>query len=455
MENNETLFALIFTEIFLMPIMHNFDNIYDKLKKKIDLILFSNSEYISSMLIDLDSNEILCDIGNLFQKNYKSSFLQWKSQNNILKEIIFHGIHLKTNYIRSNDKSLDKKENSLKLELRATFPKPLFIIKFFPLLKGTAIVHYFSQYKLSKTQIRNPQNPNTYIYDYYKEIDIEFFNLFNFLEEKNFKQMKFVEAFFFEYFLILGNNIKENGNVSNLLMTYKSRDYNLIYLNKNILQLIKDIIIEYFKDENDLIYKLKKKLIEESDFNENNENKIIITNTNLNTNKNECSITKFDELNSNNNINNYKNYNIDKNPLEFSYTDFIKEFKTNLILKENKNDNRLIGLSDVNVMLPGDFSNVNEYSDLNLTKNNIEMIKRNIVTSYSGNNNELNIYSNDGMITTDYKNLKTELDNGGIPINTNDPFIIDVTSIENKGEISKDEWGFKSILSEKNKNKPK
>ena len=197
LEDNKNIFGSIFTEIFLIPIMHNFDKAYEHLKKKIDLILFGNSEYISSMIVDLESNEIIYDIGKLIQKKYKSAFLSFQKKKDILEEIRFHGINLKNSYIKSNDKNLDKIENSLKLELRATFPKPLFMIKFFPVLKGITIVHYFYQYKLSKSQKRNPNNPNEFIYDNYKELDIGYFNLFNNLDENNLDQIKIIEKFFF------------------------------------------------------------------------------------------------------------------------------------------------------------------------------------------------------------------------------------------------------------------
>ena len=363
LENDENLFSLIFTEIFLVPLMYNFDKAYKKLRKRLDLILFGNSEYISTMVVDLESNEILFDIGDFFQKNYKSSFLLFNKRKDILKEIGLHGISLKNNYLKSNDKNLDRVENSLKLELRATFPRPLFIIKFFPILKGMAIVHYFNQYKLSKSQIKNPHNPNVDIYENYKEIDIGFFNLFNHIEDNNIEQIGIIEKFFFEYFLILGNNIKETGNISNRLMTYKSRDYNLIYINKDILQLIKDIIMEYFKDEKDLLNKLTKRLSEEK---EKNNNKNLITEKNeliqenlitkteiLNTNTN-CNIININEC-----INNNEN---NKHPLEFSYDDFIKEFKPNQLLNINS-DNKLISLNDVKVAIQDEFSDTLEAND--------------------------------------------------------------------------------------------
>ena len=420
LENNENLFNLIFKEIFLIPLIHNFDNVYQKLRQKIDLILFGNSEFITSFMVDLETNEIIGDIGNLTQKNYKSSFLQLKNKKKILDEIIFHGINLKNNYIKSNDKKIDKIENNIKLELRATFPKPLFFIKFIPILRGVAIIHYFNQYKLSKSQIRNPNNPNSFIYDKYKEIDVVYFNLYDQLEGNNIEKIKNIESFFFEYFLILGNNCKETGNVSQNLMTYKSKDYNLIYLNNNILQLIKEVIMEYFKDEKDLIFKLKKKLSEENEKLEANKYELI----------QEGSIDM--------NNNNY-----------YNYINFIKEFKSNL-LQNKKTVSEFVEVNDIKIIMKGDLSNMSEHSKLNLTKDNIGIIKRNIIST---DNNEFNVYNNYGIISTDNKNQKTEIENEDIPSNTNEPFNIDITNIVNNIEVSKDEWGLKSILVDKNKQK--
>ena len=433
LENNENLFSLIFSQIFFIPLMYNFDRVFKKLKRKIDVILFGNSEYITSFIVDLGLHEIIYDIGNLFHKKYKSSFLQYVNKKDILEEISFHGINLKNNYLKSNDKKTDKFDNSLKIELRATFPKPIFIIKFFPILNGIVIVHLFNQYKLSKTQIQNPNNPNGFIYDTYKEIDIAFFNLLEKLEPNNLEQINIIEKFFFEYFLILGNNCKDADNISSNLITYKSRDFDLIYLNKDILKLIKEIIMEYYKDEKDLIYKLKRKLLEES-----GNKKILIIETSISKSEKENTQNNYDDNIDDNN----------KNPLEFTYKDFIKEFGNNKI-----NNSESVSVNDVNIIVPGDLSNVNEYSELNLSKDNMGIINRYIVTNRNTtrkDSSEYNIYNNYDIITSDIKNIKTNADNEAIPSNTNEPFNIDITSIANKIEISKDEW-VKSILSDKNK----
>ena len=443
LENNENLFSLIFSQIFFIPLMHNFDRAFKKLKRKMDIILFGNSEYITSFIVDLGQHEIAFDIGNLFHKNYKSEFLQYINKKDILKEISFHGNNLKNNYLKSNDKKTDKFDNSLKIELRATFPKPIFIIKFFPILNGIVIVHLFNQYKLSKTQIQNPNNPNAFIYDSYKEVDIAFFNLLEKLEPNNLEQINIIEKFFFEYFLILGNNCKDTENIPSNLITYKSRDFDLIYLNKDILKLIKEIIMEYYKDEKDLIYKVKRKLFEENEKENKNENE----NENKKTLIIETSISKSERENTQNNNDDNINVNI-KNPLEFTYKNFIKEFRNIKI-----NNSESVSVNDVNIVLPGDLSNVNEYSELNLSKDNMGIINRYIVTNRNTtrkDSSEYNIYNNYDIITSDIKNIKTNADNEAIPSNTNEPFNIDITSIANKIEISKDEW-VRSILSDKNK----
>ena len=443
LENNENLFSVIFSQIFFIPLMHNFDRAFKKLKRKMDIILFGNSEYITSFIVDLGQHEIAFDIGNLFHKNYKSEFLQYINKKDILKEISFHGNNLKNNYLKSNDKKTDKFDNSLKIELRATFPKPIFIIKFFPILNGIVIVHLFNQYKLSKTQIQNPNNPNAFIYDSYKEVDIAFFNLLEKLEPNNLEQINIIEKFFFEYFLILGNNCKDTENIPSNLITYKSRDFDLIYLNKDILKLIKEIIMEYYKDEKDLIYKVKRKLFEENEKENKNENE----NENKKTLIIETSISKSERENTQNNNDDNINVNI-KNPLEFTYKNFIKEFRNIKI-----NNSESVSVNDVNIVLPGDLSNVNEYSELNLSKDNMGIINRYIVTNRNTtrkDSSEYNIYNNYDIIASDIKNIKTNADNEAIPSNTNEPFNIDITSIANKIEISKDEW-VRSILSDKNK----
>ena len=504
--DDKNLFPLIFSEIFFIPFLHNFDKVFSLISKKIDLVLFGNSEYISSIVFDLQSKEIIYDTGFLVQKNYRTSFLDFSKKSKIIDEINFFGQKLKNNYFKSNDKNLDRIENCIKLELRATFPKPLFIIKFLPILKGVLLIHVFHQYKLSKTQINSMTNgENTY--EKYKEIDAVFFDLYSKLEEFNAKEIIYIEKFIFEYFLILGSNIKEIGrNVGNMnknLMTYKSKEYDLIYLNKQILQIIKDCIGHFYLNKNqnnninDLIFELKNKFGNEYEkYKKEDLNNINNINNNSNNIKEEDNQTKSDRININSNINEninnnlnindyYNNLNKHKNILELTFINFIKEFDLNLINpKKDKNnsqfdnnDNNIINEEDINVQIQDDYSNVNEYSNLNLSKDNLDLIKRNIITSATranlisktnskantntytntnliNNNNDINgnIYGNYGVLNSETNNMKTEEDKGEIPLDKDEPFKIDVTSIQNNIENSKEESEFKSILLGKEQN---
>ena len=495
--NNTNLFPLIYTKIFFVPLLHNFDKVFGVISKKIDLVLFGNSEYISSVIFDLENKAVIYDTGYLIQKNYKSNFLDFSKKNRIIEEINFFGQKLKNNYFKSGDKNLDKIENCIKLELRATFPKPLFILRFFPILKGVLLIHVFHQYKLSRILISsNGENK----YEKYKEIDAAFFDFYIKLEEINNKELILLEKYFFEYFFVLGNNIKEigrnSGNINKNIMTYKSKEFEVMYLNKQILQIIKDCIGQYYlvnknKNENDLIYKIKKRLGEEYEKYKKEEANNNINNIN-NTNViiEEHILSKSDKININNNlndninINEYINYEITqtRNILEFTFINFIKEFDLSKILPKNNKinsdqvDNNIINTNDINIQLQESSSDVNEYSKLNLTKDNLELVKRTIIPSATRttrtnlisktnsktititNTNLIskdlnaNIYENNILFNTESRNLKTEEEKEESPFETDEPFKIDITNIANNIEYSKEESGFQSLLEEKHKN---
>jgi hypothetical protein len=403
-----------------------------QLSKKIDLILFENSEYLTSMLIDLETNEIICDIGDLLYKNCKISLLQLKNYQKLINELCFHGLNLKNNYIKSTDKNIDLNYNSLKIELRATFPRSLFFIKFLPIFQGTIIVHVFNQFKMAKVKINDPKHPNVIVCDAYKEIDFAYYNLLEQKGKNNLFQINIIEKFFFEYFLLLKNNCKEIVSKQNLqnskIMKIKNIDYNLIYFKKELLKVFKDIILEYYKDEIDLIYKLKKKLKEEND-------KVI--NNQIMEEKLSSKVLNATA----------------KNPLELSYNNFVKNFKF-IELNNKMKSNEILGLNDINLYF-SEFSNINEFSELNLTKENLNIIKRNIIDKNYNNdedNSEFNVYKNININynqknSVDIKNIKSETDDKDDNLNTYEPFKSDATNIGFKGDFSQDESVFKTIVS--------
>ena len=272
-------------------------------------------------------------------------------------------------------------------------------------------------------------------------------------------------------------------------MTYKSKEFDLIYLNKQILQIIKESFGDYYlnnkdkKNINDFIDKLKKRFGDEYEKYKNYElnNNINDTNSYLE----ETEQNKLDNININKIIS--ENLNKNKNILEFNFINFIQQFELSKIFPDNNikiksdkdNDNNIINTNEINLKFPSEYSNVNEYSNLNLTKDNIELVQRNIITSATrttrtnlisktssktnlitnsnrninnfNNNNDINIYNNYGIFNTETRNLKTEEEKEEFPIDNNEPFKVDITSIQNNKMNSKDESEFKSILIENNK----
>ena len=141
--------------------------------------------------------------------------------------------------------------------------------------------------------------------------------------------------------------------------------------------------------------------------------------------------------------------------MELSYNNFIREFNT-IELNHKLNNNDALGLSNINLYFSNDYSNINEFSDLNLTKDNLNLIKRNISDKNRKNNNDsnydFNIYNNISKNNNkskciDIKNDKSEIEDKDDNLNLEEPFKINATNIGFKGDLSQDESGFKSIIS--------
>ena len=478
LDDRENTFPVIYTQIFLPPFLHNLNNNLKSLSKKIDLLLFGNAEYSTTFFIDLESGEILYDLNENLLNCKLEDIIFLKNNPPILNEIIFHGKILRKRYFNLKDKNVEQSFKTIKIEFRATFPRLLFYIKFLPIFDGAIIVHMFTQYKLSKTQVLNSNH--FYVYDSYKEIDVAYNVIDNNaseIEDLDLEQIRNLQDFFLEYFLLLekNNNISKskaknknkNINVNSQIdsqfstsiysnptvtspLTYKNKDYNLKYLDNGIIMLISDVVKEYFKDITDLLYKIKKKLKDENTKLKNNNLIEDTTSTRFPT-----STLRGINSNYNRNCNNIyleKEKNLSE-PLEFGYVSFIKEFQ-NLETENQNNDSLNVG--DINILMKNDYSNINEYSELNFTRDNLNMLKRKF--SNNCNDNDINNNFNEKKTNENkniYENYNSEYDGEIFSNNTNaiEPFNIDVTNIIKNPEISKDEWVIKSIFGDKSKSK--
>lgn len=407
-KNNEYLFPKIYSNIFITPFTHNFNNVTNMLIKKLDIVIYGNTEYTSSLIIELTTGNVLCNTGESLPG--EMSEYHFSHNKEFINEIIFQGAKLRDNYNKNEKNCIDFNflgKYSIKINFRATFPRPIFFIKYLPILDGLLIVHIFNQFKLSKTLKVLPGNNNSKKYDDFQEIEIDKSDLEKQLMEENLTKIYNLERLFYEYFTILKDN--KSKDIEYIFNYYNYFGYNLKYLNKKVLLFLKNIIMEYnFKDENDLFEKIKKRLNNES--------------ISCNSLVEESLLTKSTEK---------------TDPLEFQYNNFMKEFQNiNNELSDRGNDS--IKMNNIKIIFSNnEMQNLNEQSDTNIT-GIISLRNFGGKTSNINNNNQKKVDN-------------TERDPTINNVSTSEPFNIDVTGIENNIDISQNEWGVKSILFDKNK----
>ena len=123
--------------------------------------------YKNLYLVEIDTGQILFSMENLY--NLHNGY--HPNQNTILnsyiwKEILYRGKLLKKDYIKSLGKILDFEDSQqyfTRIELRSTFPRMIFIIRFMPLLNGVLLINEYEWKSYSNEDISD---------DEYKEIDI-------------------------------------------------------------------------------------------------------------------------------------------------------------------------------------------------------------------------------------------------------------------------------------------
>jgi hypothetical protein len=164
--------------------------------------------------------------------------------------------------------SIEYQDYYVKLEYTSTYPRLTFMIKFLPVLKGLALIHIFSTSKLSRQE-----NEGNKIY---KEFDVIYGVVDNYYNNGNNsnssikenhleykfnepKMLKEIETFFIEFLI---------SSHSAFGFFYFPKD-EFKYFNKDIINIINDIIKENDNNNNDennenfVISKITKKLYDE------------------------------------------------------------------------------------------------------------------------------------------------------------------------------------------------
>ena len=165
-DNLDLLYIRIFENYLLLPIIKFFILITKNIFIRRNY--YNNGAiYKNLYLVEIDTGQILFSMENLY--NLHNGY--HPNQNTILnsyiwKEILYRGKLLKKDYIKNEGKILDFEDSQqyfTRIEMRSTFPRMIFIIRFLPLLNGVLLINEYEWKTYSNEDISD---------DEYKEIDI-------------------------------------------------------------------------------------------------------------------------------------------------------------------------------------------------------------------------------------------------------------------------------------------
>lgn len=346
-EYNDILEILIFQNIFLKSLIVHFIQVFYQVFKKEDLNL-KQTKLKNLYIVNLNNEEIILDMNKIQgiksdEKNRK--FYKCKK---LYEEIIYQSKTMYNNYIKEYNwrfTSADSDFRFVKFECTSTYPRLLFIIRFVPVLKGLAIIHVYSQKKLSRnndTNIQMEQGINC------KEVDFIFGSFMK--GNKNFefkygapKKLEYVEKFMEEFFLT-GRSGLNIFKINNQNKKYKYVNYDIIGV-INSFQISKSMTVDEIF--NNYLNKLKEQYEKDQKSKKDNE-----------------------QDNSENNSNNSDDYNETKNIDKlFSLN---KQTFYSILLNIKLEENNTKKIKEIkNINLVSDINNNYNNTDQNLNINNL------------------------------------------------------------------------------------
>ena len=258
-DNLDLLYTRIYENFLLLPIIKFFILITKNIFIRRNY--YNNGAiYKNLYLVEIDTGQILFSMENLYNLHNGYHPNQSTILNSyIWKEILYRGKLLKKEYIKSLGKILDFEDSQqyfTRIELRSTFPRMIFIIRFMPLLNGVLLINEYEWKSYSNEDISD---------DEYKEIDIlngSSLSKDNESEEDDdddevllINEPKFIKErqyFFINFFLSTNSNINEIFYIKNSQIKYFSN---------GLLNSINKIVTKYNSDLNQKDLNIEKILI--------------------------------------------------------------------------------------------------------------------------------------------------------------------------------------------------
>ena len=258
--------SIIYETIFLSPIKNHYSLAIREVFRRYTLYI-NNILYKNFYLINLSNDDIILSLESIFDIN-SNGYMEMKIPNKLIwSEILYHSHILKQDYIKKN-KNIFQIENLqefyTKIEIKATYPRLIYIIKFLPLLDGLALVYEYSQNKMSRFDGSEKSN--------YQEYNIEYGYLFD--EDNNFRTRNDDEFLLNEpdvlihiHFYIIECLLCNLDNIDFFIFN----KYQKIYISDEILQLVNKQIYSNVKfsqvtdivSKKDFVHQLLQKIVGE------------------------------------------------------------------------------------------------------------------------------------------------------------------------------------------------
>ena len=429
LSNLENNFRIKIYKEFLLSPFHQYyllltKQIFHKHRFKLKNIFYNNY-----YLIELNTNKIIFSFESLYKiiGNRMDKYqIKIHNNENIWNEILYHCHILKNNYI--NQYSLNFNEDNYEnyfavFELKSTFPRRTFIIRFLPVLNGIGLIHEFVQTKLSSFEGNEINHYKEYesIYGYLNEI--------NTLSQKtcNSTHSRFM-IFKNEPFLLKKLNSFFVGSLSlknPQVDLFFWRKHNNIFISEEIMNIINICLMKekQINNNNNILKEIQKELYEEY--------------------QQEIKQKKDLDLNIYNNNNNILLYNNENDYIESNFSQKIdlgisKEFI--LMTLFNKNDKSTSKLSKIissqkdknflkeNSSIEKLFSSKKDLNKLSDILN--ENISENLGSNYNSNNR--NLKENNSFKASNNFDSINNIFNIENSIEENNLFDINISIINNK-----------------------